>query len=399
MAETPQKQIWTIQSMRRWACDFFGKNGIDTPQLDADILLADALGVPRIQLLIDGAKELDADTLARFKALVIRRTRQHEPIAYILGKREFWSLDLKVTPDTLIPRPDTECLVEAVLEAIRTREQAKAAPADVDATEEPATPEASTAVTYEALPDERLASYIELWTKQDEEADVSEEDAARRAAIPEYDEDGNPMATRDIHADVDIPPARDDKAPIEEASVIDAAPHDGALRIIDIGTGSGAIAIALASELSDKNVDMYAVDISAGALAVAQDNAKQLGFSRIHFVQSDLLQGVTGNFDVIVSNPPYVTTDEYAALSAEVKHEPKLALIAGKDGLDIYERLIPQAFERLRDDGLLAVEIGCLQADAVMGIFRRVGLSDVTSQEDYAGKPRIVMGRKKNPHS
>ena len=386
--------------MRQWARDFFGKNGIETPQLDADILLADALGVPRIQLLIDGARELDADTLARFKTSVIRRARQHEPLAYVLGKREFWSLDFKVTPDTLIPRPDTECLVEAVLEGIRLKNSEKTTEEDAfsDAADAPKT-DLEGDITYEALPDERLASYIELWTKQDEDEEISEEEAARRAAIPEYDEDGHPMATRDIHDDVDVSPVNAAQASPDKPLTARATPSENAMRIIDIGTGSGAIAIALASELSDQDVEIDAVDISSSALAVAQDNAKRLGFPNIHFAQSDLLQGVSGQFDIIVSNPPYVTTDEYAELSPEVKHEPQLALVAGKAGLDIYERLIPQAFSRLRNDGLLAVEIGYLQADAVMEIFQCAGFSDIALKKDYADKPRIVMGKKKNSSS
>ena len=388
MTETAQKQqVWTIQAMRRWACDFFRKNGIDTPQLDADILLAEALGVPRIELLINAGQVLDAKTLAQFKALVIRRTREHEPMAYILGKREFWSLDFHVTTDTLIPRPDTECLVEAVVEAVRAKLSNVGAPELAQDAE--AVVEDTGTVTYEALPDERLASYVELWAKQDAEDTVTDEMRERQEAIPAYDEDGHLLATRDINDDVDPEPV----ASTGDEDVPDV--RDDCLRIVDVGTGSGAIAIALASELEAVPCEIVAVDISSEALAVAQDNAKRLGFPSVRFEKSDLLGSVPGMFDVIVSNPPYVTTEEYEALSPEVKREPRLALVAGKRGLDIYARLVPDAFGRLRDNGLLAVEIGYAQADDVMALFHAAGFAEVVLKKDYADKPRIVMGYKR----
>ena len=388
MTETVQKQqVWTIQAMRRWACEFFRKNGIDTPQLDSDMLLAEALGVPRIELLINAGQALDAQTLARFKSLVIRRTREHEPMAYILGKREFWSLEFHVTADTLIPRPDTECLVEAVVEAVRMKLSAKSgsAVASEMAQDADAVAEDDGTVTYEALPDERLASYVELWAKQDAEDTVSDETREREEAIPAYDEDGHLLATRDIHDDIDPEPV--ESTVDEEAQNV----NDDHLRIVDVGTGSGAIAIALASEFKAVPCEIVAVDISSEAIAVAQENAKRLGFPRVCFVQSDLLGSVSGTFDVIVSNPPYVTVEEYETLSPEVKREPRLALIAGKRGLDIYTRLVPEAFGRLRDNGLLAVEIGYAQADDVMALFHAAGFSEVVLKKDYADKPRVVM--------
>lgn len=380
--------------MRAWACAFFEKHGIEAPQLDADILLADALGVPRIQLLINGSQELDAETLARFKSSVIRRTRHHEPIAYILGRREFWSMDLKVTPDTLIPRPDTECLVEAVLTTLKSKPSACALQA---ADETPCThgkDAADGVITYESLPDERLASYIELWTQQADD-DISDALLERKAAIPEYDEAGRPLATRDIHDDVASDPVPETPVPTaQEPAKIDLPP-DHAYRLIDVGTGSGAIAIALASELKNADWEILAVDISPQALDVARENATKLGFSNILFAQSDLLDDVSGQFDIIVSNPPYVTTGEYETLTAEVKHEPKLALVSGEQGLDIYRRLIPEAYTRLRANGWLAVEIGCEQANAVMTLFKNTGFAEITLKNDYAGKPRIVLGNKR----
>ncbi len=381
---------WTIDAMRRWSCDYFKKYGIETPQLDADILLADTLGVERIQLLICGDQVLTPENLAQYKTRILRRAKNREPIAYILGHREFWSMEFDVTPDTLIPRPDTECLVEAVLEAIKTR-----TPTEVQAPEIldiPAVSASTEDVTREALPDERLASYVELWADQDSAPELSQDQETRREAIPEVDDQGNPLAQRDIYADVE----KEETTTPSEAEV-EVQPKDAslpALKIVDIGTGTGAIAIALASELNDRNAEISAVDISAAALAVAKSNAKKLGFDKIQFIQSDLLNELHTKYDVIVSNPPYVSQAEYANVSPEVQHEPQLALIAENNGLSIYERLVPQSFAALTQGGILAVEIGFTQGEAVSEIFKRAGFESIVVKPDYAGLPRIVLGRR-----
>ncbi len=388
-----QNTIWTIDAMRRWTTDYFRKAGIESPQLDADILLADTLHVERIQLLIQGSRELDAETLAAFKQRVIRRAKKREPIAYILGQKEFWSLNLKVTSDTLIPRPDTECLVEAVLNAIHAREKADETTNDDAPNVTPYEAQNSvpnTDITYEALPDERLASYVEIWAEQDTEPELNDEELAKKQLLEAVDEDGKPIASRDIYDDVDKTDELTQNEPIKPQQAKKST--ENALKVIDIGTGSGAIILALASEL--KNAELTASDISPKALAVAQQNAKELGFDQIHFVQSDLLDQFHQNFDVIVSNPPYVTDDEYEAVEPEVKCEPKTALTAGPKGLDIYERLIPQAFLKLNNRGIFAVEIGFKQGDDVKNLFEKAGFRDVCIQPDYAGNPRIVIGNK-----
>jgi release factor glutamine methyltransferase len=266
---------------------------------DAETLLAHLLGHTRAWVFAHPEAELDADQKAVFRQLTARRAA-HEPLQYLTGEQEFYGLALRVNSDTLIPRPETELLVEAVL----------------------------------------------LWA----------EDRKR------------------------------------------------ALRILDVGTGSGAIALALATHLtsSELKIEIVASDLSAAALAVARDNAEQLhlaghaGAGSVRFVQSDLLAALTpeldagGLFDAIVSNPPYVPTADAATLQPEVvDHEPHSALFAGLDGLEVYRRLIPQAHAALRPGGLLALEFGSGQRDALAGLLH--GWNDLRFLDDYAGIPRIAL--------
>jgi release factor glutamine methyltransferase len=291
---------------------------------DAETLLAHILHHDRAWLLAHADDDLPAPDLDTLRSLVARRAAQH-PLQHLTGTQEFFGLALRVTPDVLIPRPETEHLVEAVLDFAR------------------------------AQPD----------------------------------------------------------------------PH---LRIADVGTGSGAIAIALASVL--EHAHLTAIDISPAALAVASDNAARLGLaSRIRFLQGDLLTPLltphtprdplfTGDslnpllagsdpfdpllgppasnaftaptFDVIASNPPYVPRDDAPTLAPEVRdHEPSLALYAGPSGLDIYRRLIPQAFDLLRPGGLLALEIGYGQRDALTELL--ANWHAVRFLDDYASIPRVAL--------
>jgi release factor glutamine methyltransferase len=249
---------------------------------DAELLLLHAAGLSRVALIAHPEREASEAVLARYEADLTRRL-VHEPMQYILGEQEFYGLRLAVTPAVLIPRPETEHLVEAVLS--------------------------------------RLA---------------------------------------------------------------------GAVRVLDVGTGSGAIAIALAKELPEAEVT--AVDVSPAALAVATANAKVHGLEqRIRFLESDLLGAVAGEvFDAVVSNPPYVPVDDKAGLAAQVREfEPGLALFAGVTGMDVYARLIPQAYAALRPGGLLAMEFGYGQREAMAELLR--GWSEVSFVEDLQGIPRVVL--------
>jgi release factor glutamine methyltransferase len=255
---------------------------------DAEVLLAHLLERERAWLLAHPESALSAGQLAEFSALVNRRAAR-EPLQYITGVQEFFGFRLKVTPATLIPRPETEHLVEAVL----------------------------------------------AWA---------------------------------------------------------ALQPRGALRVLDVGTGSGAIAIALAKRLPDAEV--AASDVSAAALAVARDNAERLG-ARVRFVESDLLAAFADGpqFDVIGANPPYVPHTDGAMLQAEVRdHEPHVALFGGTDGLDVYRRLIPQARAALRAGGLLAMELGFGQQEPLRELLQ--GWHDVRFVEDYAGIARIALAER-----
>ena len=256
---------------------------------DAALLLRHALGISHAAQLADPERALTPAQQAAFDVLVQRRLA-NEPIQYITGEQEFYGLALRVTREVLIPRPETEQLVEAVL-------------AELDA-----------------------------------------------------------------------------KQP---------------LRILDVGTGSGAIAIALAHHLPHARVT--AVDLSAAALEVAASNAVRHALAgRIRFIESDLLDALLPDelhLDVIVSNPPYVPTADRASLHPQVReHEPAAALFAGPDGLDVYRRLIPQARAALRPNGLLALEIGHGQKEAVTALLS--GWDELRFLDDLQQIPRIALARR-----
>lgn len=350
-------ETWTIQKVLAWTTGFFEKAGIEKPRLDAELILAHVLDVPRIQLIIDAARPLVAAELAAYKALILRR-HAHEPLAYLLGQREFWSLPLTVTPHVLIPRPDTECLVERVLEFI-------------DASKKNTLPcwlkPAVSDYSCEVL-DEKRAYYEAI--EAAERADEAPENDATPAPAPH---------------DADAPPDHTDKR---------------RWTIADIGTGSGAIALAIASELPAQERIIVALDISREALDVARSNAQKLALeNNISFVHSNLFEDYSKinelgieKFDIIASNPPYITTSEMTSLMPEVKREPKLALEAGRDGLDIYRRLVPEAYRRLTEGGMLIVEIGSTQGQSVADLFRNAGFLNVRILNDYANLPRNVVG-------
>lgn len=278
-------EVWTVLKLLRWTADYFAGRGIDTPRLDAELLLSATLGLDRVGLYLNFERPLQAEELRAYRELVKRRAN-HEPLAYILGHAEFWSLSFKVTPAVLIPRPDTEVLVE------------------------------------EALP--RLA---------------------------------------------------------------------GAMRILDVGTGSGALAIALACEQPECTV--VAIDVSAEALEVAGENARSNGVAeRVQLIRQDLAQLPAGPFDLIVANPPYIPSGELASLMPEVRDfEPHLALDGGADGLAAYRALTGQAATVLAAGGWLLVEVGIDQAVAVSQLFAAAGLEEIGVRDDYAGIARVVYGR------
>jgi release factor glutamine methyltransferase len=275
--------------LHRTTCDLT-ESGSPSPRLDAEVLLMRFLEMDRLQLCLQPERELSEAEAAGFARWVERRSLG-EPVAYIIGEKEFWSLPFAVGPGVLIPRPETECLIEEVL---------------------------------------RL----------------------------------NP------------PPGQ-------------------GLRMVDIGTGSGAIAVVLARELPAARV--AATDISPEALAIAQRNARVHGVDgRMDFFQGDLLAAVPGDFDIICSNPPYIPEDEYAILPAGIRNfEPRSALIAGPEGLDFYRRIIAEGFPRLKAGGRIFLEIGEGQRAPVGALLEAGGYGEISFRKDYGGIDRVASARKK----
>lgn len=254
---------------------------------DAEVLLAHALGRPRSWLYGHGDDELDADAAARFQALLVRR-RTGVPVAYLTGNRGFWQFDLQVGPATLIPRPETELLVELALERL---------------------------------------------------------------------------------------------------------PVDRPLRVADLGTGSGAIALALAHERPGAVV--IATDASTGALAVADTNARALGLGNVQFRQGDWFAPLAGEtFDLVASNPPYIADDDAHLDGGDLRFEPRSALASGADGLDAIRRIVSDAPGHLVPGGWLLLEHGWEQGDAVRALLVAAGLVEVETARDLEHRDRVSFGRR-----
>jgi release factor glutamine methyltransferase len=270
----------------------FTRSGLASPRLDAEVLLAHCLGMDRYGLYREPERDVDDEAIRGFRALVARR-RQGEPVAYLTNSREFWSLPFAVNGDVLVPRPETEILVEEVIRACR--------------------------------------------------------DEGREKPL-----------------------------------------------ILEIGTGSGAISVALARELPGARIT--ATDISPGALRVAAGNAAANGVAdRIDFVQGDLLASLRGVFDVIVSNPPYIAAEEYARLPADVKvFEPPGALLAGPEGTEFHQRIIQEGWRYLIPGGELYMEIGYGQQGRVEGLLKEMNRYEkIRFRRDYAGIERVAAARRK----
>jgi release factor glutamine methyltransferase len=287
------KQGQTVDAVRRALAVRFSDAGLEAAELDARLLLCAALKLDLTGLITSGARQLTAGEAQLIEAFVARRLNG-EPVARILGEKEFWGLPLRLSAETLVPRPDTETVVELALELLR------------------------------------------------------------EAPLP-----------------------------------------DRPIRMLDIGTGTGAILLALLSE--QPGAFGVGTDISEGALATARQNAVALGFaSRATFVNCSYASALKGPFDLVVSNPPYIPSAEIAGLAEEVRgHDPRAALDGGADGLDAYRALIPQAAQLLSDGGVLVVEAGYDQARDIEGLMTAAGLTVPSPPKaDLAGLPRAIGGRK-----
>jgi release factor glutamine methyltransferase len=276
---------------------FLSRAAIESPRLDAEVLLRHVIGIDKVQLYLRIDETIKAEAERQFWELLERRARR-EPLAYITGRKEFWSLDFSVTPDVLIPRPETELLVEAALE--RTPQMLKSR-----------------------------------------------------------------------------------------------------VKIVDLGTGSGAIAVCLAKELPEAQIS--AVDISSAALQVARANAERHGVAdRIRFLLGDLFAPVAEereSFDLIIANPPYVRSADVAKLEPEIREwEPIAALDGGRDGLDIYRLIAGQCRSYLTATGHVLLEIADAMGEAAAQIFANAGgFETARLLRDYAGKDRVMATRKVSP--
>lgn len=272
----------------------FMRNGFSSPAVEARALMAGILRVPETRVILQTDHTIDHELVMLFQSYVERRLRR-EPVAYILGKVNFMGADFRVNPSVLVPRPETELLVEDILMEVRDRQL-----------REP--------------------------------------------------------------------------------------------RILDIGTGSGCIAISLALALPEAKIS--AIDLSQQALEIAKDNARKYGVS-IEFILNDLLKDFPpenqDGFDMIVSNLPYIATPDLPGLEPELSFEPKMALDGGEDGLAVLKRLVPEAYSFLKPNGLLAMEIGHDQGDRLRDLLSKYWFGSISILKDYGGHDRIAKGNKRGP--
>jgi release factor glutamine methyltransferase len=280
---TPLNDFLRIDAALARASDMLGRAS-ESPRLDAELLLARALDVPRSFLIAHADEEIDSAAGERFQAAVDQRA-DGMPLAYITGEKEFWSMNLVVTPATLVPRPDTEILVDHALRQI---------------------------------------------------------------------------------------------------------PRESSLQVLDLGTGSGAVALAIARERP--LCELVATDLSDEALAVARENARRQKVPNIEFICGNWLEPVQDRrFDMIVSNPPYVADDD--PHFDGLRHEPRLALAAGREGLDAFRVISAQAVDVLNTPGIILIEHGESQQDAIADILAANGWHDIKCVRDLARRPRVTTAR------
>ncbi|MBX7098515.1 MAG: peptide chain release factor N(5)-glutamine methyltransferase [Myxococcaceae bacterium] len=280
-------EVWTVRKVLGWTAGHFEKSTVDSPRLTAEILLTHVLNTSRVKLYTDLDRPLQKTELAAYRALITKRL-EGQPTAYLTGYREFYGRRFAVDARVLVPRPETELLVEAALKVL---------------------------------------------------------------------------------------------------------PKDAPSRALDLCTGSGCVALSLALERPKASV--WAVDVSPGACAVAKANAEALGAGgRVTVLEGDLFAPVPegARFDLVTANAPYVKTGELAGLQKEVRQEPTLALDGGPDGLDVIRRIADGALARLKPGGLLALEIGDDQGEAMVTLLTRAGYRDVRVDVDLARLPRLAFG-------
>lgn len=410
-------EIWTIKRCLEWTKEYLAERGEEHPRLSAEWLLCAATGLARIDLYMRMDETLNAAQLETMHAAVVRRAKG-EPLQYITGSTQFRMIDVACAPGVLIPRPETEMLVEEVLnyldaevlspeaaarqrvelpwnDEVEEARKAEAALADERATAERRAANL-TAADEAALGGDVLGSRAyaeELADREAEEAaaQAAEAEAAEAEAMetpePELDEYGIAIEDNDQQAT----PAQD----AAEANV-SAPAEPRTARVLEVGCGTGCISLSLAWERRG-HVTCTATDIEPRAIDLATKNRDALGLTsdEVAFSLTNLVSSIPreewGTFDVLVSNPPYIPTDVMRSLPHEVKDfEPDLALEGGADGLDIFRRLLNAAPYMLRAGGLFASELYEGALDAAAELCRQAGLSDVRIVHDLTDRPRIV---------
>jgi release factor glutamine methyltransferase len=277
----------TVLEVLQSSAEYFKKRKIDSPRLNAEHLLAHVLSRKRLELYLDFERKLEESELAPLRDLV-RRRGEGEPLQHLLGTVEFCGHTFLCDKRAMVPRPETEELVEKIISDFR----------------------------------------FEI----------------------------------------------------------------SGLKIVDVGTGSGIIALSLAAKFPAAEV--HAIDLSGDALALAAENATRLGLNeRVHFEKGDLCEKANGEFDLIVANLPYISTHDRHLLAREVLHDPEAALFGGEAGDELIRKLIAQSTSHLRPGGLLALEIGINQSEALMAFLREKNYHDIESKRDYAGIPRFIFAR------
>lgn len=407
-------EIWTIKRCLEWTKEYLAERGEEHPRLSAEWLLCAATGLARIDLYMRMDETLDSAQLETMHAAVVRRAKG-EPLQYITGNTQFRMIDVACVPGVLIPRPETEMLVEEVLnyldaevlspeaaarqrvelpwnDEVEQARKAEAALADERATAERRAANL-TAADEAALGSDVLGSraYAE------ELADREAEEAAAQAAEAEA---ADTEAAEALESELDeygIVIEGDDQETTSAQNAAAPAPAEPRIaRVLEVGCGTGCISLSLAWERRG-HVTCTATDIEPRAIDLATKNRDALGLTaeEVAFSLTNLVSSIPreewGTFDVFVSNPPYIPTDVMRSLPHEVKDfEPDLALEGGADGLDIFRRLLNAAPYMLRAGGLFACELYEGALDAAAELCRQAGLSDVRIVRDLTDRPRIV---------
>ena len=382
-------ETWTIRRCLDWTRDYLKDRGDERPRLSAEWLLSGVTGLSRTEIYVNFDKPMSSEELAAMHTAVVRRAKG-EPLQYIIGETSFRTIDVMCEPGVLIPRPETELLVEEVL-AYLDREVIGSTPAvERGRVELPWNAEVEAALQAEiaAAKEKGEAPVVERELRDDDFDTLEDGEGAIETA------DG-------AEGDAGVSGA----APVEEGEFSEGAPaQDGesgqtrCARVLEVGCGTGCISLSIASERSGR-AQCVAIDIEPRAVDLSIRNRDALGISpsdvdvRLGNLVSPLNRETEwGTFDVLVSNPPYIPSAVMESLPHEVADfEPALALDGGVDGLDIFRRLVNAAPHMLRPGGLLACELYEGHLDAAADLCRSAGMHEVRIVEDFTGRPRIVL--------